>query len=96
MNIADSLIAHFNNSKRNPPTTGRKDKTSSLKTDIIMDNTVKAKKNDDSDSSDSKGNPRRGDKRGGRSYNKKNNNKNKKIQIAKSNKYYRERKKLKP
>ena len=96
MSIAGSLTARSNNSKGNPPTTGRKDKTSSLKTDIIMNNTAKARENDDPNSSDSKSNPKRGDKREGRLYDKENDNKNKKIQVAKPNKYHREREKLEP
>ena len=96
MNIVGSLTAHSNNPKGNSPTTGRKDKINSLKINIIMDNTVKIRKNDDFNFLDSEDNPRRGDKRGRRLYDKKNNNKNKKIRVAKLNKYHEEREKLEP
>ena len=60
-----------------------------------MDNTVKVRKNDNPNSLNNKGNPRRGDKRGKRFYNKKNNNKNKKVRVAKLDKYYEKKKKFK-
>ena len=60
-----------------------------------MDNTAKAREDDDFDSSNSEGNPRRGNKRGGRFYDKENNNKSGKIRIAKLDKYHGERKKFK-
>ena len=96
MSTAGSSTARFNNSKGNPPTTGRKDKTSNLETDVIIDNTAKARRDDDPDSLDSESNPRRGDKRGRRPYNKENNNKSGKIRVAKPDKYHKKKKKLKP
>ena len=95
MNIVGSSIAYFNNPKRNSLIIGRKDKTNSLKINIIIDNTAKARENDDPDFLNSKSNPRRGDKRGKKLYDKKNNDKNEKIQIAKLNKYYKKKEKLK-
>ena len=96
MSTAGSSTARSNNSKGNPPTTGRKDKTSSLKTDVIMDNTAKARGDDDPDSSDSEGNPRRGDKRGGRPYDKEDDDGSGKVRVAKPDKYHGEREKLEP
>ena len=96
MNIIGSLIARFNNFKRNPPTLDRKDKISSLKTNIIMNNTAKARKDDNFNSLNNKSNPKCEDKREGRFYNKNNNNKNGKIRVAKLNKYYKKKKKLEP
>ena len=95
MNIVGSLTARSNNPKGNLFIIGKKNKTSSLEINIIINNTTKAKKNDDPDSSDSKGNLRRGDKRGEKFYDKKNNDENGKVQIAKLNKYHEEREKLK-
>ena len=60
-----------------------------------MDNIIKAKKNNNSDFSDGKGDFKRENKREEKPYNKKDNNKNKKIRIAKLNKYYKEKKKFK-
>ena len=54
MNTADSLIIYFNNSKKNPLILGRKNKTSNLKIDIIINNTTKAKKNNNPDFSNNK------------------------------------------
>ena len=79
MSTAGSLTARFNNSKGNPFTTNKKNKTSNLETDVIMDNTVKVRENDDSDFLDNEGNPKRGDKRGGRPYDKEDDNKNGKV-----------------
>ena len=95
MSTADSLIARFNNFKKNSFIIGRKNKISNLKINIIIDNTVKARKDDDFNFLNSKNNLRRGDKRGKKFYDKKNNNKSEKIQIAKLNKYHEEKKKLK-
>ena len=61
-----------------------------------MNNTAKVRGDDDPNFLDSKSNPKRGDKREGRLYNKKNDNKNKKVWVAKSNKYHEEREKFKP
>ena len=61
-----------------------------------MDNTAKARGDDDPDSLDSEGNPRRGDKRGGRPYDKKDDDESGKIRIVKPDKYHEEREKLKP
>ena len=88
-------MACFNNSKGNLPNLNKKDKISNLKTNIIMNNTAKIKKNDDFDFLNNKGDLKRGNKRGKRPYNRKNNNKNKKIRIAKPNKYHKKRKKFK-
>ena len=79
MNTAGSSTARFSNFKRNLFNLGKKDKISNLKIDIIMDNTAKIKEDDDSDFLDNEDNFRRGNKRGGRFYNKKNNKKNKKV-----------------
>ena len=79
MNIAGSLTAHFNNFKGNPSNLGKRDKTNNLKIDIIIDNTVKAKEDNDFNFLNNKNDLKRGNKRRGRSYNKENNNKNKKI-----------------
>ena len=79
MSTAGSSTARFNNFKRNPFITNKKNKTSNLETDVIMDNTAKVKKNDDSNSLDNEGNPKRGNKRGRRLYDKEDDNKNGKI-----------------
>ena len=60
-----------------------------------MNNTIKVKGDNDFNFLNNKNDLKRGNKRERRFYNKKNNNKNKKIQIAKSNKYYKEREKFK-
>ena len=62
---------------------------------IIINNIVKIRKNDNPNFLNNKNDLKRGNKREKRFYNKKNNNKNKKIQIAKLNKYYKKRKKFK-
>ena len=96
MNTAGFLTARSNNSKGNPPITGRKDKTNNLEINIIINNTAKAREDDNPNSLNNKNNPRRGNKRGERPYNEKNNNKNKKIRVAKPDKYHKKRKKFKP
>ena len=96
MNIISSLTARFNNSKENLFTTSRKNKTSSLKTDIIINNIIKVRGDDDLDSLNSKNNPRRGNKRKGKPYNKEDNNNNGKVQVAKPDKYHKKREKLAP
>ena len=57
-----------------------------------MNNTVKARENDNFNFLDNKNNPRRENKREKKPYNKKNNNKNEKVRIAKPNKYYKKKK----
>ena len=94
MNIINFFTARFSNSKGNPPNLSKKNKISSLETNIIINNTAKIKENDDFNFLNNKGDLRYGNKRGERFYNKKNNNKNKKIQIAKLDKYYKKRKKF--
>ena len=59
MSIINSLTAHFNNSKRNPFTSDKKNKTSNLKIDIIINNTAKIRENDDFNSLNNKNNPKR-------------------------------------
>ena len=73
----------------------KKDKINSLKINIIINNIVKVKGNNNPDFLNSKDDFRRGNKRKKRFYDRENNNKNGKIQIAKPDKYYEERKKLK-
>ena len=90
MNTAGSSTARLNNFKGNLFNSGKKNKTSNLETDIIINNIIKARGDDDLNFLDDEGDPRRG----GRPYDKKNNNKNKKIRVAKLHKYYREREKL--
>ena len=60
-----------------------------------MNNIIKARGDDDPNSLNNESNLRRGNKRGGRPYDKENNNKNEKIRITKPDKYHKERKKLK-
>ena len=59
-----------------------------------MNNTAKAREDDDPNSLNSEGNPKRGDKREKRFYNKENDDENEKIRIAKLDKYYKKREKL--
>ena len=95
MNTVNFFIARFNNFKGNPPHLGKKDKISNLKIDVIINNIAKTRRNDDFNFLDSKGDLKRGNKRGRRFYNRKDNNKSKKIRVAKLNKYHGEREKLK-
>ena len=60
-----------------------------------MNNTIKARGNNNLNSLNNKGNPRRGDKRGKRPYNKKNNNRSEKVRVAKPDKYHGKKKKFK-
>ena len=94
MSTADSLIVCSNNPKKNSPIIGRKDKTNNLKINVIINNIAKAKEDDNPNSLDNKGNPKRRDKREERFYDKKNDNGSGKIQIVKPNKYHKEREKL--
>ena len=96
MSTAGFFIAYFNNSKKNPLNLGKNNKINNLKINIIINNTAKAKKDDNPNFLNNKNNPKRENKRGGKFYNKKNNNKNKKIRVAKPNKYYKKREKFKP
>ena len=66
-----------------------------MEIDIIINNIIKIKKNDNFDFLDNKGDLKRGNKCRGKSYNKKNNNKNRKIRVVKLNKYHGKREKLK-
>ena len=79
MNIIDSFTARFNNSKGNPVNLDKKNKTSNLKTDVIMNNIIKIKGDNDFDFLNSKNNPKRENKREKRLYNRKNDNGSKKI-----------------
>ena len=63
-----------------------------MKINIIINNTVKAKKDNNPDFVNNKNDFKRENKRGKRFYNRKNNNKNKKIRVAKLNKYYKKKK----
>ena len=94
MSIVGSFIARFNNSKKNLSNPNKKNKISNSKIDVIINNIVKIRENDDPDFWNDKGDPKCGNKRGKRSYNRKNNNKNKKIRVAKPDKYHK--KKFKP
>ena len=69
----------------------KKNKINSLKTDIIIDDTVKIKKNNNLDFLNNKNDFRRGNKRKKKPYNKENNNRNKKIRIVKLNRYYKKK-----
>ena len=95
MNTASSSITYFNNSKKNPPNPGKKNKINSLKINVIMNNTAKIRKNDNPDSSNDENDLKRENKCGEKPYDKKNDNENKKVRIAKLNKYYKEKKKFK-
>ena len=88
MNTINFLIAHFNNFKKNPFILSKKNKINNLKIDVIINNIVKAKENDDFDFLDGESNPKRGTKRSRKFYNKKDDNKNGKIRVTKLNKYY--------
>ena len=94
MSIVGFFTARFSNSKGNPFNLGKKDKINSLKINIIMNNIVKAKRDDNLNFLNNKGDPKYGNKRGRKPYNKKNNNKNRKIQISKLNKYYKKKRSL--
>ena len=61
-----------------------------------MNNTAKARKDDDPNFSDNEGNFKRRDKRGERPYDKENDDKSEKIRVAKLDKYHRKREKLEP
>ena len=78
MNTAGFFTARSNNFKRNLFNLSKKNKTNNLKTNIIINNTAKIKRNNDLNFLNNKNNLRRGNKREGKSYNKNNNNKNKK------------------
>ena len=54
-----------------------------------MNNVIKIRENNNPDFLNGESDPKRENKRRGKPYNKKNNNKNKKIRIAKLNKYYK-------
>ena len=95
MNIISFFTARPNNSKGNSFNLSKKNKINNWKTDIIINNIAKTKKNNNSNFLDGKGDPKRENKRERKLYNKKNNNKNRKIQIAKLNKYHEKRKKFK-
>ena len=71
MSTANSFITRFSNFKGNPLNLGKKDKISSLKTNIIINNTVKTRGNNNSNFLNNKNDLRRGNKRGERFYNKK-------------------------
>ena len=71
MNIADFFIIYFNNFKGNPFNLNKKDKINNLKTDIIMDNIAKIKKNNNLDFLNSESDPKHGNKHKRRFYNKK-------------------------
>ena len=71
MSITCFFIIRLNNFKGNLFNLGKKDKINNLKTDIIMNNIVKIKKNDDFNFLNNKCDPRRGNKRKRKFYNKK-------------------------
>ena len=79
MSIVNFSTARLSNFKGNPFNSNKKNKTSSLKINVIINNTAKIKENDNLNFLNGKNNLRRENKRGGRFYNKNNNNKNKKI-----------------
>ena len=91
MSIVSSFIARFNNFKGNSPNLGKKNKINNLKINIIMNNIVKIREDDNPDFLNNKSDFRRENKREKKLYNKKNNNKNKKIRIAKPDKYYKKK-----
>ena len=71
MNTADFLIARFNNFKGNLFISGKKNKVNSLKINIIINNTAKAREDDNFNFLNNKNNFKRRNKRGKRFYNKK-------------------------
>ena len=95
MSIVSSLIARTNNSKESPLNLNKKDKISNLKIDIIIDNTAKIRGDNDPDFSNNKSDFGRENRYREKPYNKENNNRSKKIQVTKLNKYYKKRKKSK-
>ena len=95
MNTVNFFTACFNNFKGDPFNASKKNKISSLKINIIIDNTAKIKKNNNFNFLNSEGDFKRGNKREKKFYNKKNDDKSGKIWIIKLNKYYKERKKFK-
>ena len=94
MSTAGSLTARFNNSKGNSPIIGRKDKISSLKINVIINNTAKAREDNDFNFLNSEGNLRRGNKRGKRLYDKENDDRSGKVRVIKPDKYYGKREKF--
>ena len=78
MNTVGFFIARFNNFKRNSPNLSKKNKINNLKINIIINNIVKTRRDNNSNFLNNKGDLKRGNKRGEKSYNKNNNNKNKK------------------
>ena len=91
MNTAGFLTARFNNFKKNLFIIDKKNKINNLKTDVIINNITKVRKDDNPNFLNNKSNFRRENKREERLYNKKNNNKNKKIRVIKSNKYHKKK-----
>ena len=62
MNIIGFFTARFNNSKKNLFNLGKKNKINNLKTDIILNNIVKARGDNNPDFLNNKNNLRRGNK----------------------------------
>ena len=79
MNTAGFSTARFSNSKKNLFNSGKKDKINNLKTDIIINNIVKIREDNNPDFLNNKGDLKRGNKCERRLNYKENNNKNKKI-----------------
>ena len=96
MNIIGFFIALLNNSKKNSFNLNKKDKISNLKINIIMDNTVKIRKNNNSNFLNNKNNLKHENKREKRFYDKEDDNGSEKIQVAKLNKYYEKKEKFEP
>ena len=94
MNIINSSTARLSNFKRNLFNLNKKDKINNLKTDVIMNNTVKVRRNNNFNFLNNKGDLKCENKRGKKFYNKENDNKNRKIWIANLDKYYKKKKKL--
>ena len=94
MNIAGFVIIYFSNFKKNPLNLDKKNKISNLKIDIIINNIIEIRKNDDLNFSNNENDFRRENKRKKRFYNKENNDENGKMRITKLNKYYKKRKKF--
>ena len=79
MSTAGFFIAYFSNFKGNLFNLDKKDKINNLKIDVIMNNIVKARGDDNSDSLNNKSDSRRENKRKRKPCNKKDNNRSEKV-----------------
>ena len=79
MNIISFFTAYFSNFKGNLSNLGKKNRINNLKINIIINNIIKIKGDDNLDFLNNKGDFKRGNKRKKRFYDREDNNKNKKV-----------------